>query len=134
MLLRASSKAIGAGAELDAAVGRGDSGVECGDLMSRFAEAATRGNDDLEALRRELFETLGGERFVEVAATVGIFNGLVRVADAIGIPLDDGTLRASVAFRSELGLDQFAGADNSDLATASDSAAELEQKISKLFA
>ena len=132
MLLRASSEAIGEQAELEGTLGRGDGGVEHGEAMARFAEAATRGGEELAALRDPLRAQLGDERFVEVAATIGIFNGLVRVADSTGIPLDDGTLKASVDFRKELGLDQFGGANNSDLSAAGSGASERE--VSKLFA
>ena len=103
MLLRASSEAIGEEAELSAAVGRGSSTVPHGELLVRFAEAGTRASDDLPEAREALMGALGPAAFVEAAATVGIFNGLVRTADATGIPLDDGTLRASKGVRGELG-------------------------------
>jgi len=131
VLLRASSEALGAQADLEATLGRGDGGVEHGELMARFAEASTRGNDDLDALRRQALEVLGPERFVEVAATVGIFNGLVRVADATGIPLDHGTRKVSSELRAHLGLNAFAGARNSD--RAHDGVDTLESEVSKLF-
>ncbi len=131
MLLRASSEALGDEAKLSAAVGEGDGGVEHGELLARFAESATRGSDDLPSLREQLVTAMGGERFIEVAATVGIFNGLVRVADATGIPLDDGTLKASIDFREQLGLNQFAGATNTDLARAG--AGQPEREVAKLF-
>jgi hypothetical protein len=134
MLLRASSEAIGQEAELEGTLGRGDGGVEHGDLMARFAEAATRGSEDLESLRSQLFDAVGAERFVEVAGTVGIFNGLVRVADGTGIPLDEGTLKASTDFRKRLGLDEFSGSGNSDLARVAGNAAASERNVSKLFA
>ena len=47
--------------------------------------------------------------------TVAIFNGLVRTADASGIPLDDGVVSATAHDRQLLGLDSFGGAGNSDL-------------------
>ena len=40
-LLRASSQALGEGADLAATVGRGDGGVPHGEELARFAEAAT---------------------------------------------------------------------------------------------
>ncbi len=115
MLLRASSEAIGEKALLEGATGDGDGGVPHGGALTRFAEAATRGNDDLDAARSALVGAVGAEAFIEAAATVGIFNGLVRVADAIGVPLDDGTLDNSLDFRAALGIDQFGGARNTDL-------------------
>jgi hypothetical protein len=131
MLLRASSEAIGAEAKLGATVGRGDSGVPAGDLLVAFAEAATRGSDSLPAVRAEQREVIGPEAFVLAAATVAIFNGLVRVADSTGIPLDDGTRNASVDFRDELGLNGYAGAGN----THFDDALKVrpEGGVAKLF-
>jgi hypothetical protein len=115
MLLRASGQAIELDVQLEGSVGRGDGGVAHGAALARFAEAATRASDDLpearSVLRAELGRTEPGDaRFLEVAATVGIFNGLVRVADATGIPLDPATRAASADFRGALGLDDFAGA------------------------
>ena len=43
--------------------------------------------------------------FVEAACVVGIFNGLVRTADASGIPLDEGTRAATADYRRDLGLE-----------------------------
>jgi hypothetical protein len=131
MLLRASSEAIGQEAKLDATVGRGDSGIPHGDLLAAYAEAATRGSPELAALRAELLDAVGEAAFVDAAATVAIFNGLVRVADATGIPLDAGTLDASSDFRDELGLNEFAGASSTDLAAARSVARSDE--VSTLF-
>jgi hypothetical protein len=115
MLLRESSKAIGEAADLTCTNGASDGALPNGSLLLRFAEAATRANDELDAARTELVSAVGAEAFVEAAATVGIFNGLVRVADGTGIPLDDGTRSASVAFRETLGLNTFGSAANTDL-------------------
>ncbi len=115
MLLRASGQAIDAAVEIEGAVGavvKGDGGVPCGHLLAQFAEAATRGSEELADARAALLAEVGGERFIEAAATVGVFNGLVRVADATGIPLDAPTHAGSAGFRQELGLDAFSGARN----------------------
>jgi hypothetical protein len=119
MLLRASSEAIGDRADLDTAVGRGgDGGVPHGAALARFGEAVSRGSDEAGAARAALLESVGPAGFVEAAAIVGIFNGLVRTADASGIPLDDGTRDGSADFRRELGLDAFGGAANTALDAA----------------
>ncbi len=131
MLLRASSEALGDEAELSVALGDGHGGVEHGELLARLAEAASRGREDLAEIRELLSKVLRPDQFVEAASTAGIFNGLVRVADAIGIPLDDGTLRASGDFRKELGLDDYAGARSSDLAGKSSDSGE--RNVGKLF-
>ncbi len=115
MLLRASSEETGEKVDLRATIGESGGGVPHGELLSSFAEAATRGAENLDVARAELLQAVGPLALVEAAATVGIFNGLVRVADATGIPLDDGTLRASADFRPELGLNEYAGAKSTNL-------------------
>ena len=49
---------------------------------------------------------------IDAAVIVAVFNGLVRSADGIGIPLEDGMLAATVDARAVLGLDRFVGAAN----------------------
>ena len=115
MLLRASGEAIDEDVRLEGSIGEGDGGLPHGAALLRFAEAATRGSDDLAESRSALIEAVGGAAFIEAAATVAIFNGLVRVADATGVPLDEGTRSNSAAFRERLGLDAFGSARNTDL-------------------
>ena len=112
MLLRASSEKAGAPAQLAGAIGQGAGGVAHGAELTRFGEAVTRGSDDVDAARAALIDAVGPDGFVEAASIVGICNGLVRTADATGIPLDDGTRATSVDFRAELGLNAYAGAAN----------------------
>ncbi len=131
MLLRASGAELGDKVELRAALGEGGGGVPNGEILARFAEAATRGTDDLDAVRAELLKAVGPEALVEAASTVGAFNGLVRAADSTGIPLDDGTLSASVDFRAELGLNAFSGASSTDLDAAG--AAVGSRDVRQLF-
>ena len=107
-----------------------DSGVPQGTLLARFAESATHGSEDLADVRAELLAAIGPTAFIEAASTVGAFNGLVRTADAIGIPLDDGMRNASVDFRSMLGLNLVPGAKNTDLAAAKP---ERESDPARLF-
>ena len=121
-LLRASSNAVGEVADIRASVGVGDGGIEHGEALRSFAELATRGEEGLGNAREQLIRSVGSAGFIEAAATVGIFNGLVRTADATGIPLDDGTRKASADFREELGFDGFGGARNSDLRAATGTA------------
>ena len=54
----------------------------------------------------------------------------MRTADAIGIPLDQGTLDASSGFRGELGLNDYTSARSTDLSAARESA---ERDVQKLF-
>jgi hypothetical protein len=90
-----------------------DAGVPHGALLAAFAQDVCLRSAELPDLRARLVEAVGMEGMVEASATVAIFNGLVRVADGTGIPLDDGTVSASGPWRGKLGLDRFAGAANS---------------------
>ena len=65
---------------------------------------------DLPAARRAVLAAVGSAGLLEACLTVGAFNGLTRVADATGIPLDGGTLAATTDVRAELGLNDMAGA------------------------
>ena len=114
-LLRVSSHAIGDEADLTGAVGEGDGGVPQGAELIRFAECATRGNEDLSEAREALQAAVGLEAFVLAACTVGIFNGLVRTADSIGIPVDRGMVGRTADFRQDLGLNHFSGSRNTEL-------------------
>ena len=105
------------GVEVDVSAVNGgagsDAGVHHGDRLIAFAEAVM--GDDPDALARErsaLRAVLTEEEFVDVAATVAAFNVVDRIADAIGIPLDDMMLAMSADIRPGLGLERFASAAN----------------------
>ena len=93
----------------------GDGGVPHGALLARYAEAVCRKDAELAEIRDRLVAAVGPAGAVEAAATVAIFSGLVRVADATGIPLDAGTLALSDGWRGRLGLDRYGGAVNTDV-------------------
>ena len=76
------------------------------------------GTADAEATRAALGDAVGDDGLLEAAATVAIFNGLVRVADGTGIQLDAGLDEASAATRAELGIDRYGGAANTPTADA----------------
>ena len=119
MLLRASSDAVGAEVDLSAAVEEAaDGGVEDGAVLTAFAEAVVRATDDLNAARARALEALGPAKFGEAAATIGIFNGLVRVADSTGIPGDPQMLESTADVRGPLGFNRWAGARASGVAEA----------------
>jgi len=93
----------------------GDSGVPHGSLLAHFAAAVCLRSPDIAELGDRLVTAVGPAGAVEAAATVAIFNGLVRVADATGIPLDDGTVALSDGWREGLGLHRYGGAANTDV-------------------
>ena len=77
---------------------------------------------------------VGPAGLLEACLTVGAFNGLTRVADATGIPLDGGTLAATTDVRAELGLNDMAGARSSGAAVDTSGPAVLPATVRDLFA
>jgi len=89
--------------------GDGDGGVPHGRLLVSFAEAAL-GRDDgrLDAIRRDLVATLGGDALGDVAGVAALFDAIDRVADATGIPLEAEKLAATADVRVRLGIGKYA--------------------------
>lgn len=131
-LLRASSSLLGAELELDRTLADG-SGVPCGDLLLAFTVAAHNDRDDLGVTRQRLLGAVGPAGLIEAALTVGVFNGLTRVADATGIVLDGGTLAATRDLRAALGLNAFAGATSTGAAVHVAGAPRLPTSVADLF-
>ena len=134
MLLRVSSE--DAGIEFDdAAVVNpefiGDAGIAASAELLAFANAVELGEPDLDHARQAVRSAVGDDGLLEAAATIAIFNGLIRVADGTGIQLDAGMFEYSTADRARLGIDKFAGAANTDPAAVGD--AHLDGSIATLF-
>jgi hypothetical protein len=133
-----SSEAIDTKVDLDAIVDRafvGDVGIAAGRELLAFTNAveggATGGGEpDLTAPRSALLDVVGRDGLVEAAATIAVFNGLVRVADGTGIQLDPGLDAFSLADRARLGIDAFAGAANTVAGTP---ARPMARSIGELF-
>ncbi len=50
---------------------------------------------------------MGAAAMVDAAAVIGGFNGITRIADATGIPLEALKAEQSANWRATLGIDQF---------------------------
>lgn len=114
MLLRESSKALGAPADLEAALTdpSSDAGVPHGRVLKAFARAVLLEPDRLDERSAKVCSAVGQEGWLEAVSTVAAFEGLVRVADATGIELDDQVYASSVDFRKALGIDRYPSAAN----------------------
>jgi hypothetical protein len=112
----------------------GGAGIPDGPILLEFATAVHRDDPGLAAARRAVLATVGSAGLLEVCLTVGAFNGLTRVADATGIPLDGGTLAATTDVRAELGLNDLAGARASGGAVRASGPARLPATVRDLFA
>ena len=106
-------KGLGADGEvdLDIVTGRveGDADVPHGALLAKLAECVARWQwDEVAGLRRRGVDLIGAEAVADAILVAAGFNGITRVADAIGIRLDPHTANVSVALRAETGIDAFA--------------------------
>ena len=87
--LRESGQASGQTYALNGVTEGGESGVPHGDELLAFVAAAVGGSDaELDAARAALIDRIGPHAFVSAASVTAFFNGIVRIADASGIPLD----------------------------------------------
>jgi len=109
-------------------------GIPDGRILLEFATAAHRDDPGLPAARRAVLAAVGSAGLLDACLTVGAFNGLTRVADATGIPLDGGTLAATTDVRAELGLNDMVGARSSGAVVHARGPARLTATVRDLFA
>lgn len=118
MLLRASGDHDGRDYALKTmthgeAADRPDGGVPDGAVLIAFAEAVLGDDDDrLAAARDGLRAGLGDAALADTAAVVATFNGVDRVADATGTPLETYKEEATAEMRTALGLDAYVHQEN----------------------
>ncbi len=60
--------------------------------------------------RKALHAAIGDGALVDAAGIVGIYDAVVRVADATGTPLEDYKVEISEGLRAELGINEFPSA------------------------
>jgi hypothetical protein len=86
----------------------GDSGVRHGEYLLGLTEAVV-GRDHLAVvgLAAKGVERLGDEGFVRAIAVAAGFDGINRVADAIGVPLDERFDALERTFWDETGIGRF---------------------------
>jgi len=60
--------------------------------------------DTLDTCREAVRTALGDAGLADVAATIGSYSAIVKVADATGIELDDDTAEMTADMRADLGL------------------------------
>ena len=116
MMLRVS--ALHNTTEVDLQAVNGDAegaavGIEFGPELMRFAESVSSRDEALGRYRRELLEAAGPAVLVDAAGVAANFQRMTRIADAVGIPVDDMSLEMGQQVRQELGIERFATARNS---------------------
>ncbi len=86
----------------------GDGGIPNGALLVEFAEAVVGDDSDrLTAAQDEVTQALGADGLVDACGIAATFNAIDRVADSIGVPIDDVRLEPTAEFRREMGIDAF---------------------------
>lgn len=109
-MLRESSTAKGEAYDLNLLTGaKGDGNIPHGALLVSYAEAVL-GNDDrrLADVHAAVRAHMGDAALVDAAAIVATFNAIDRVADATGIPIEDGKAASTADVRATLGINAFA--------------------------
>ncbi len=112
MLLRGSGEHTGDDYDLTAIVDDGGTGggVAAAAALTAYADAFFDEGRDFAAARDRLHAEIGGEALVDAAGVLAIFNAVVRIADATGIPLEDQKAEMSADFRAALGIDDYPAA------------------------
>ena len=88
--------------------GMSDIGVDHALLLGKFAAAAVAfDHSALDASRQRLVAAIGEAGMIDAAAVIAGFNGICRVADATGIPLEAPKAEHTAGLRADLGIDRF---------------------------
>ena len=92
-----------------------DSGVDFGHWLRSLTEATIQNRwDDLTTIRGQAGAAMGTQSMVDALVVASGFNGITRVADATGIPLDENTQQMTIDMRVSTGIERFNYAEKSD--------------------
>ena len=99
-----------------------DPGVAHGDWLRALTEATIKGDWlKLAQIRPHAEKAMGAQPVIDTLIVASAFNGITRVADATGIPLDESTEQRTQTMRESTGIQRFDYAEKStkyDLSTA----------------
>ena len=83
-------------------------GVTFEDELRGLTDAAIHGDwAKLKVLRAQAAKTLGAQQMTDALVVAAAFNGITRVADATGIPLDPHTAATTQQMREQTGIQRF---------------------------
>lgn len=118
-MLRASATTTETEIDIQGINGDADSaarGIEFGPELMRFAEGvAERNAQKLADARAELLARAGQDVVVDAAGVAANFQRMTRIADSIGIPVDNMENEVGMEVREALGLERFQSAQNSSV-------------------
>ncbi len=109
MLLRESGREDNKQYALNAVTAStGDSGVPHSNLLRQLTEATISGDWlALAAMRDDAESEMGRQQVVDALSVAAAFNGITRVADCTGIPLDPDTQQNTQELRQTTGIADF---------------------------
>lgn len=91
-----------------------DPGVPHGQWLRALTEAAVKGDWlTLAEIRPDAEAAMGAQQTLDVLTVAAAFNGITRVADATGIPLDQNTADTTAEMRKATGIQRFEYAEKS---------------------
>jgi len=116
MLLRASGQPDQKDYDLNSVTDdHADSGVDFGHWLRSLTEATIQNRwDDLAPIRDQADVAMGTQSMVDTLVVASGFNGITRVADSTGIPLDENTQQMTIDMRESTGIERFNYAEKSD--------------------
>ncbi len=84
------------------------SGVAHGELLRELTEATVLSQwEDLQEIRERASKILGHQTLADILTVASGFNGITRVADSTGIPLDKTTAKTTFDLRKTTGIENF---------------------------
>jgi hypothetical protein len=111
MLLRRSGEIQEENYDLTGVTGQGTIGVENEETLNAIADAVFYADaGDLEKIRAQAILKIGDQQLTDAFAVASAFNGITKVANATGIPLDARTEEVTVELRQSAGIDDYSDA------------------------
>ncbi len=109
MLLRESGKRADRILDLNVVTGaKGEVGVKHESELLAVSEAVFKGDRQELARIRDLVEpVIGAQALADAIGVASAFNGITKIANATGLPLDDTTVGKTVEMRKETGIDDY---------------------------
>ena len=83
-------------------------GVTCEEPLRELTDAAIHGEwERLTELRNTATQHMSAQQVTDALVVASAFNGITRVADATGIPLDPHTEATTLEMREQTGIQRY---------------------------
>ena len=110
MLLRESGSKNNLSLNLNVITGRseGDIGVTHEQELLLVAEAVFQGEQNaMQLMREKVIKNIGEQALVDAIAVAAAFNGITKIANVTGLPLDESTEKSTESMRRETGINDY---------------------------